>query len=158
MQTLVILVYGAAFFFIAWNIAVIWISCSNKWCKTTGMIISRQLKINTYPTKQPASEGPIVRNTYLIRIKYSYSVNGKKYLSARMNLNLIDREYSEETVANVVLDSLVRNGSVTVFYNRYLPFISVLQPAEIAISLNIVMAIIGVIIIVGVYSVTRGIL
>lgn len=156
MQTLIITIYALASCFILYHAAVVWISCSNKWCKTTGEVIKWKLKKNTYPTKQPASEGPIVRITYLIQIEYSYRVNGKQHHSTRMNLNLIDREYPDEAVANAVLDGLIDEGSVTVFYNRYLPFISVLQPKENAISLNIFMMVLGVAVIAGTYVVTKG--
>lgn len=119
------------------------------WNVVEGEIIERDLKRNTYPTKQPASEGPIVRSAYLLKVKYMYEVNGKKYFNKRLNFDLIDKEYVDETSANNELDKIIFCNRVNVYYNRFLPFISAIMPSKTGVIANIIIIVLCIVVIIG---------
>lgn len=155
MQIVIYSIYLISIIFIIANIILIWFSyTSDNWCNTTGAVITKELKRNTYPTKQPSSEGPIVRCTYLIKIQYKYVLNEKEYQCSRINFSLIDKEYPDEIIANMTLADLITDNNVVVFYNKFFPYISKIQPGKTDVSLNILIIVLLSIIIIGTYYLT----
>lgn len=150
MVTLVIIICAICIIVIGLNLTMmLFSSFYKKWSVVNGELIEMKLKRNTYPTKQPASEGPILRCTYLINIKYMYQVGDKKYFSSRLNFDLIDKEYENEVIANNEIANIVSGNIIPVYYNKLFPFISVVMPSKTGVTANVITISICICVIVG---------
>jgi len=94
------------------------------WCSTTGEIIDFKIKTRTYPSKFPSLQDDFIAKW--LRAKYRFTIGNKTYESKRVSLDIMNRIYTDEDLANDPFLKSVRDKQVTVYYVKHFPRLSVL--------------------------------
>ncbi|PNU20355.1 hypothetical protein C2E25_07995 [Geothermobacter hydrogeniphilus] len=94
------------------------------WDKTECKILKFDMVKKSYGS---LSEGMENAHNIYIQILYSYVVNGKTYVSKRINLGLVDRQYSKIEVGHDPFIKYLKSNKCCVYYLKKFPKISVLE-------------------------------
>lgn len=99
---------------------------SKKWPNTTGSVIYFNVDTRKIYSKFPSITG--IDHICIVKVKYEYRVNGKKYTSNRIQFGK-DMSYKDEDELNSdELIKQIRSNNFKVYYFEQFPRFAVLQP------------------------------
>jgi hypothetical protein len=110
---------------------------AKRWDHVEGKIVSINLKQRSHPRKRIG--GPTYETRYIPLVTYEYAVNGKNYHGNRIYFCAVNMEFNEQEAINSYL-GVSPGDSVTIYYHKFFPSISVVRPNESEFSLYIFLA------------------
>jgi len=107
------------------------------WDHVEGKIVSIKFKLRSHPPKRIGA--PLYETRYSPLVTYEYVVEGKNYHGNRIYFSAVNFEFEEPEAINSYL-GVSPGDSVTIYYHKFFPSISVMRPNESEFSLYIFLA------------------
>ena len=107
---------------------------AKRWNHVEGKITSINFKLRSHPPKRIGA--PLYETRYSPLVTYEYVVESKNYHGNRIFFRVANNEFEEKEAINSYL-GVSPGDSVTIYYHKLFPSISVMRPNESEFSLYI---------------------